>query len=803
MARPYFDVVIDHEQARLAKPRIISVAAGFHEPENRSVKPQAGWDFIGSVDAVGDLTTFVDPVTGTLMLRPAPMSRLWDTTGSGIYARLAIANFTFNDSSKWYESNDSGAVSKFLYLKDSTAATADRSAVSTATYAANRGFYVGFFGFSWNDSNVLILEYGWNSTASDASGVSLKIYLNGNVEVYKDGELIERGNLRSQEAQTEKGAQVANQVVALFAIPFRKAELLVISNLGGAFTAFFDDIDQTEDDPAITAATNFWFKYSDAAGKAAIEIAPLSYPSTGWRASVPSTKIDAPGSGLEPIHTILSHGNTVAASLVTVADATIAFVPDGVLNSWRTKATLTAGGTTSPHCFAVLSEFLPETEFTPGPEIPLQQYLMALDISVPESPSGVTIGCTVKSPDAIDAGDAQRFLSIGNRPAKLSILPTSVDVVDGAMSCPKASVAHSDEITFCTFEIRDLWQRLENCMFTDEVPFDTLDVGDAVAFILEYAGIPDSYFDIEAVGVAIEGPTGSGSRNDFVCKAEIGDTCDQWIQRLHEDFCATWFYGFVPTADGIKFKWTSPETLGNTPKLTLYDQIADVPATPDGKDENWQIRQTYRTLDQESLDPECNRIVVTGLDLRTRLPILRVFDDEESQNPALGPSDRPDNWLGEIRQVGFRSPQLTTGDLCDEAVRLLRKRLTVRRFLVEIECEMLFDPTTETDYIPIWRGDVITLNGYGDYRVLSFTASMESEPDASAQGYSDRSWRSAKYVLEKIVEGTAEGLGGNAMATSIEGFRATNMLGVYVRTRTTVPMEVERRRPAGNAAAVV
>lgn len=812
---------IDFEQQRLVKPRILSVAAGFYEPESKSVKLEAGWDQIGSLDTAGDLLTWVDPVTGTLMLRPAPLSKNWDLVGTGIYTRLAKSNFTFADSSKWQENDSAGnGASKFLELKDSTAVAANRSAVSTATYAKNTGFYVGLYGHSWNNSNVLAFEGGWNSTASDSSGVSVKVYLDGTVDVYKDGDLIEKGNLRSQESKTEKAGQVANQVVSLLLIPFRKAELLVVSNLGGAFTAVFDDIDETEDDPAITAATNFWFNSDEASGKSTLEIAPIAYPTGGWRASAVSAKIDAPGAGLEPIHTILHHGDTVSASLVTATDATVAFVPDGELSSWRTKAVLTRTLTyRTPMVFSVISEFLEQADSTPsGDEKHLASKLIHLSLDVPESPSGVTVSCTVKAPDSIDGGDIGRFLTIGNRPAMLFLDmdadgergESDLPIVEGAMSCPSYSLQHSDEITFCDFEIRDFWQRLENCMFTDEVPLDTLSVDEAVRFILQYAGIPENIWDIEEVGVDINGPSGSGSRGDYVAKVEIGDTCADWIQRLHESYCATWFYGFVPTSDGIKFRWISPEMLGNEPKITLFSSIEDVDAAilggtliePDGADENWRNRLVFRTLDQDSIDPECNRIVVTGLDLRKRLPILRVYDDTDSQDVSLSPSSRPDNWLGELRQVGFRSPQLTTSELVDEATRTLAKRLTVRRYMVEIECELLFDPGSETEYVPLWRGDVVTLNGLGDYRILSLNCTVESDPDHSSEHYNSRSWRPTRYVLEKIVEGTAEGLGGNSMASSVEQFKATTMMGVFVRTRQTAPMEIERKRPAASAGRV-
>lgn len=786
MAVSAFSVIIDHEQPRLSYPRICSIAAGLFEPEDTSVRPTVGWSPRWGSTSGGELTTWVDPATGTLMLRPAPMSIGWDTANTGIYARLGKANFTFNDSTKWVEADMAGTgYSKFLQLKDSAAGSSDRTGVTTSTYAKNRGFYVAFFAYSWNDAKSIALKCGWNSSASDASGVSIRVYGGGVCEVLKDGVVIGKGSLVGKR-EDDAGQSVNNSVVSVVLIPFRKRELLVVSNLGGSFTVLFDDIDEADTDPAITAATNFWFDVPS--GAISIEVAPLSYPSSGWRASIPSEKNDAPGGGEVPTFTVLKGANgTVTGSLVLRSDATVTFAPDGVTKSWRVRADLAGDGTYTPFVYAILAEFPPIVEYTSGAyEQDITSYVVDLSIDVPESPEGVRVEFTIKSPDEIDPGNALKLTSLAGRPYKIKY--GELDLIEGRLGPPRVKLGIDDATTRVQFEGGDLWQWLETCVFTEEVPLDGLYLHEAVEFLLRSAAIPDSVWTVETSGVLISGPEGAGSRGDWQAKIEVGDTAADWMRKLHESYAATWHYGFYPTAAGIQFLFVSPETLGEISLIELYESIDDVPAAT-----LYPWRFVCRTVDTHDLQPEANRIIVTGLDLRTRRPIQVTYNDFDSQDPTLDPLSRPDNWLGDLAPYGFVSELLTSQSLCEDAADLLAKRLTVQRHFWEIEAELLIDDSTD---LPLWRGDALTI-GDDVYRVLAVSISVnkdseaETDPLIESQAFD----RPTRYVLEKIVEGTAKGLGGNMLITSISQARALGYALMGVRV-TGKGMEKERKRPA-------
>lgn len=810
-----FNLVIDHAQWRRSRAQITSVATGIFEPDEQAVRPTVGWSSRYGSTENGELSTFVDPITGTLFLRPGPLFKRWDSDGTGIYARLAKSDFTFPDSSKWEESDDGGVgASKFITLKDSAEADANRKGYTTATYAKNTGFYVGVRPYNWGKGQHLLFQGGWNSSASSASGVSLKLYADGIIEVYKDDALIKSASVKGERGEEQQQAEVS--VVSLVLIPCRHKELLILSNQGGGFSVIFDDIEEDDEGPTITGATSFWFYTPN--GKGAVEIAPLRYPDSGWRASIVSSKLRAPGAGITPQVYVLDGGNgTVTGSVVERDNASTTFVPDGETTEWRVRVDLTSPNDyATPEVYGALADFEAElVETDDSEQYDLTSETVSLSLDVPESPSGVTLSVTCKSPETIDPEGLIRFRQISNRPFLLWFGPGSevllpYKIIDGTMSAPKSSASSTDETTFMTFEVRDAWKRLEDCRFTSEFPLDGFYLDDAIKFVLRSAGIRYEDMDIEASDVLLEGPVGTGSRGDWQCKVEIGDTAAQWVERLHETYAATWFMGFVPGPDGLKFRFISPETLGDESVISIYERHADlVQDVADGLfpadiEERFYPRYHARIVDEETIDPECNQINVTGLDIRRRRPIIVEYNDTDAQNPQTPPSGREDSWVGDIIPYGFQSPLLTTRKLCEDAVDILKKRLTVRRYIYEVECDMLIHPDTQ---LPIWRGDVITLvRASGDRidcRVVRFSVDIAKDADDSLPvEQSEGKWRPARYVLEKIVENTAKGIGGKSYGKTAQEIRAESMFNLGLRTGKVGSMVKEATRPAIYAGSV-
>lgn len=756
MSAPSLVLTLNHAQRRIERDRIATLVSGFFEPDLVSAKPLRGWDAEwGTRDGNDDLQTWVDPITGRLMLTPAPLLKAWETTGSGIYARLGKSAFTFNDSSAWVEDAKNGSASKFLVLKDAAAGSADRSAVSTTTWPKNRPFYIAWFSSNWGDDKSVVIEFGYNSSASDAAGVCFKVRGGGTVEVWKDGRIVGEGSLVGKN-QTA-GQQTAGRFVSVMLFPCPQREVVLVSNLGGGFTHAFEDIDDSEVDPTITEATKFWFRVPD--GKAEVEVAPIRFPASGYRAGIVTRSTVAPPAGEDPAFTRFysepGYGTvSVAASVVEEGDATVPFVPDGTVTDYRTRLDLTGDNEATPYCMGVMAEWPTQTELTDdSEETELQNYSLEATLDVPEHPSGVRASVVLKSPDEIDPGGSLGLKERANVPMLLEF--DEITAVDGVTEPPEYVLTHQDETDRVRIAVRDRWKLLEQYRFSDPMPLDGLTLKEAFEIVATSAGFDLSELDIEDDSFNLPSAQGAGSRGDWNVLVEAGDTAAEWLERLRDTYAGTWFLGIVPTETGPVLRFRSPEDLDPEPVATVY--VSDEDAVADGvTEEGW--RYVARGFTERSLEPEANDVWVSGFDPKTRRPIVVHYPDTDSQDVTLAPSVRPANWLGEVRKYGYQEPALTTEDAVVRAAELLYKRLTPVRRLCEIECELLFKESG----VPVWRGDVVTIYGRGDWRVVAMSVRFVQEPNDSVSF-----WREARYVLEKIEEETAQGAAGRLTGSSL------------------------------------
>ncbi|MES2465207.1 MAG: hypothetical protein V4671_31965, partial [Armatimonadota bacterium] len=126
----------------------------------------------------GDLTesTFLDPVTNTLMLRPLPLTAAWPTTSTGDYARLRKTDYTLITASSWVEHPVSSAGDYYL-----ESLGVNEIVYTTATYSQNTPFWLSTFVYGVATNRAIILECGWGSPGT---GVSLRLSADGVCEVW-------------------------------------------------------------------------------------------------------------------------------------------------------------------------------------------------------------------------------------------------------------------------------------------------------------------------------------------------------------------------------------------------------------------------------------------------------------------------------------------------------------------------------------------------------------------------------------------------------------------------------------------
>lgn len=717
MSQPYLSLVIDTAQKRLATDRLGTLITG----DDYSLRHLSN--------------TYVDPVTLSSMLLPAPRSAAWSTNGTGNNARYRLSDYVLT-ASKWVE--DPILFASDWWIKGKDASGNPGEAVKTvASQPRNGGMYLAWYAANASQQDWIQMECGYGADPSNPSThpISLRIWSSGKVEVYRYG--VYQNDVNISGNQTPQ--QTANTFTDLLIIPFRRREVLLLSNRGGGGTCLFPDIDGSTTDPEIVPSVPFWWYVPS--GLAKVQCAPLKYASSGYICGIESyfRLPPATGSTAESLVACDANGGTVTAQLVDPSNVGTSFTPDGIKTVARVRLNLSGDSSHSPTAYAAHMAFPGTVKSTPDAATALDDWTVKLSLSVTDSPSDNRIASELKAPqEIIDAGVAN-LLTISNRPVEFRLTDgAAYKLAFAGRSEPiRYILAPNDGARRVHLEARDHWKAFEHCLFSDPVPLDGQNIITAFRYLCHVAGFEDSDLDFEELDFDLPS-SDAPSKGDWSVEIKVGDTVADWLQRLHDDYMATWFMGWVPTATGFKFRLKSPEGLGSVPALTLYATAGDAIAS--GVARVNIPRHIYRAYNDEVLEPEANDIWVTGLDLRTRRPIQAHKANLASQDPTT-PVHLRAQWLGEIRKYGLFDPTICSQDALERAATILYDRLTPYRFIAEFVSDFLI----KEDGTPLWRGDVVTLDGLGDYRIKGFSAEYVKEPKTS-----DSYWRPTRYTAELL-----------------------------------------------------
>ena len=713
-----FNVVIDAAQARISKDRISTIITG------------DDWNYALSSNV------FIEPVTRTVMLSPLPLTDGWRTSHTGDYARFGIADYTLTTPSKWTQGDKVGdGHSNYLYSLN-----VNEVLKTTGTYGANRGIYLSFFAPSSGNERHVQIDFGWGNTANYQSGVSVRIWSDGHVEIWKAGVQVGAGSISGRADDQQQ--HLALKTTDIYAIPYRNRELLIFSNQGGAFRHTFEDLTEAPGQ-TITPDEKIWWYVPE--GDATVQCAPLRFATSGYICS--RKVIFAQSASGASSGTVYVDNGSASYSLVQ---------PDNINSSFssgtecRVKVSFSGGtGTSTPYVHAVAVEFPRQTAQTNAGSYTLNPYITSMSLDVPEEPSSVQMEIELKKPSELETTEGvSKLRRISNRAIKCTF--GTQDVLIGRTEPPEWHEAIDDGARRVTLRIRDKWKVFEHYIFSDPYPLDGLNIVDAFKFIIKAAGFEDS--DIDIPPIAFNLPQVKTQSESFNILIEVGDTAADWLKRLHETYCATYMMGWFPTASGFKFRLFLPDN-NEAPKQTLFKTLEEAYSHLIGigqleEDANRNKRNyVFRSFKETVLEPEANYIYVTGRDPRSDRPIVAHKIDSASANPTTVISLRPDNWLGEIRKYGWVDETITTLDAAQYACNIIYNRLTPIRRIAEWESELLLDTTGKV----LWRGDVVELKGYGKFRITSLSAELNHEP---TNDDANRHWRPTTYVGEYIGEST-------------------------------------------------
>lgn len=718
-------VLIDTEQRRVATPRISLTAAKFD---------LNGLDFSN---------TYIEPIGGTVMLRPACLTDAWDTSNTGDTLRLSLADFGITASAtEWQAANNRGAGNVRL-VNQSGLTGGVRASISTmASYAKNRSWYVSFFVYNVEgQKDGDYLECGWGDDGDGSTGVSLRFKVGGIVEVWKTA--VQVGTY------TVSNATQPNTYASWIIIPFRRRDLLVLNiETNDGFIHTFTDISETATDPIIIPNAEFWSYVPY--GSANLEIACLKFPTSGYVTSVPISLMVPPPTGAtlearvnagvgaavtnamilgdSPFYgTIPDVTNKVSAFAVVKTDGT-AYTPNGTIRDVLAKVTLVGNGNYTPFVYGVHAAYQATFANTSAAEeFDLTPYIVSNpppQLTVPDDPGGVSFTFSLLQPETLNSTYVDKLLTLGNRPVKVKI--GSVVVLDGVMMEPQLTDAVYDAARRLSCEVRDRTHLAQTLQFRERIPLDGLLLSSAspsvlwsnlASFLYFSFGIPLANIDQDSVGYTL--PVIPGDLNDepFNAIIDVGGNPYDELARLVSTYAAGFLWGIKPGASGLTAMFKDPDTLSTTPDYTLYRTAADAVAA------SKPARDVYYSYTERPLPLDANEVRVSGYDPRTKKAIQVYKVDSASQTVTTAPASRPDNWAGAPLILGLTDPRVTSIDAATRVVNAVFPRVSARYWVSNWTSEMLF----KSGGVPIWRGDLVSLNGRRNVRISAMNITFNVE----------------------------------------------------------------------------
>jgi hypothetical protein len=761
MPLPSWSFKFDHAQRRFSRVRIGVALAG---PD--------------LLDPVYSSNAFQDPVTKSTFLMPRCYEASWDTSNSGAYAKLGVADFGSPSGIKVQDQSGTGA-KPYLF------GAANITLQTTTTWGVNQGFVVSFLNYN-NGAAAIALECGWSSGTAVSSDTAVRIYGDGFTEIWRGGSKIATGNLAGDGLFSAQ-----NSTITVVLMPHRVRELLVWAKgngniQGGGIRGIMPDIDEYATSPAITPAAKFWIRQPALATN--VMVAPLKFATSGHSVSALYQFGEAPdgsdvleqfgnkawaGGGLQNYRLYgdasYTTGATDAASCSLVGATGSAFSASGSNRDCRLKVALSGNGNSTPVIYGAEMAYKGLEAITDdSEEYDASGDVSAFSLSVPDG-GGPVAQIEVCGADVSAGVSGLRAQS--NRPFEIKCGTTTI--INGRTGSPRYDRLSNANAEKIAFDVYSAIQALKNYRFRDKKPLDgmlvTHETDDClVRFLLHQIGVQDSSMDLETSTVRI-GEIAPAECGEWSEEIEVGATAWEVLERFMEDYLGGWFYDAVPSSSGYTFKIASPATLTGVASVkTLYWTKADAIAGGVADADVW--RSVVRQMSIQVVESESNEVVVTGYDPRTKKAIGAVKRDYSSQDPALVPSLRPDNWHGEPRVVGVINKGISSQDVASGAVDVIAAKLFPARKVLEIESEFVL--LNDTTGLPLWRGDNVEIE-----EVSYHVASLEMSALSNADGFE---WRPTRYVLSNIVGATA-----GRTAAEIAALEARNRKDAAIQRRNS------------------
>jgi hypothetical protein len=303
--------------------------------------------------------------------------------------------------------------------------------------------------------------------------------------------------------------------------------------------------------------------------------------------------------------------------------------------------------------------------------------------------------------------------------------PTYQDIFRGTLQPPKIQFLDRDTTAnWATYVYTgtDRSGDFELAWIVESYPYDGITAGNAILDLMKIAGYDDAvspYFGGDFPDQELPYTTNI-SKGQYSLAPDYGDNVKSYLDKIKQEYYATWITGWMPTASGYFYQWLNVNAASTASTMTLYQSIAN--ATTAGVAEELRPQRVIRSLNSYNEEPECTQVTVIGQDPNTGIFIPYTQIDSAAEIAATAPASRPRNWRGRPVCYQYRDPALNTLDAVTAACLMLYTRLTTGRTIIEFDATLLVYNVSNR---PVWLGDVIKLmdtdgtSVLGNYRIIA------------------------------------------------------------------------------------
>lgn len=656
--------------------------------------------------------------SGTLLPLFAPLRPEWQTSVSGINARMSLSDFT-HTSGSWVERTLSDMAGDYVF---DLVSDTNEPLVSVSSFAQNEGVFINWFVYGTDQDKHAPLEFGWSDTDSAVGDGSFgfRLSVSGTVEFWKDG--VYRATRTISNFLSDQDRAIPDQQTGKWAgvcvFPgFRRNAVLIVSTNGGECYFDYDEIDTSTYPVEVTPAAKFWVYQTE--GKMSVQIAKLRAATTSVAISKKVFWSDEPtadqfaGGWREDL--VLGDGAGIPATLRVVRfDDTATDYVAGDGRVARVRVELTQSGAALWQLYQACTAYPPVLDGGPEDEaVDIMPFVTELTYDFGEDPETTTLHVVCRNKQRVIDGGMDQADVTQNRPIAFFI--DDKLQFAGVIEYPEFVDSCNEDATSIVFKCIDKHGILINEWYRDPKVMDKMLFTDAVIDTLADAVDMDTELDADVYTLPDYPPLKDHANAMY----ERGKTVSQGLKHLFEAYAGTWLRTMSGKADGFRFRAGPVSWWEAKPAVKVFWTIGaarDFYAADDYPDAN-AFTHIYRSFKSHKMPLEANFVKVTGVDAQTGEPIEVFKQDTASMDPTTSKVTRPINWVGQPRPYGVVTKLVRHLDVGERAVNLLFDRKSVVYEGAQITSRTpYFD---DDGYLQV-RHDMLDLSDHGDgWRIVS------------------------------------------------------------------------------------